>query len=318
MDQVAPPLPRRLVYFGTPAFAVPPLEALVKAGFEIPLVVTQPDRSRGRKQTPVPPPVKISALDMGLSVAQPTNPNEAEFLEVLRQAAPNLIVTAAYGRLLTKRLLSVPSLGCINLHASLLPKYRGAAPVAWAILRGETVTGITIMLMDEGMDTGPILRQRECLIQPDDTTETLTLKLARMGAGILPDTIRDYAGGTLHPIPQEDRHATEAPPLKKADGGIDWRKTAIEIERHLRAMTPWPGAFTRFENHTLKIYRAAPTEEIPSLPPGHGVITHDAWTVNTAKGALTLLEVQMEGKKRMDIVNFLKGFKKRGEMAFAM
>jgi len=308
--------PTRLIFFGTPQFAVPALEALRSAGYEIPLVVTQPDRPRGRKKKPVPPPVKVKALERGLTVIQPQNPNDPSFLEILRQTTPDLIVTVAYGHLLNRGVLSLPSFGCINLHASLLPKYRGAAPIAWAILSGDTVTGVTVMLMDEGMDTGPILRRRETPILPDDTTESLTEKLAQIGAEILPDTIRDFARGALFPLPQDHRQATLAPPLKKSDGQIDWRKPAIEIERKIRAMIPWPGAFTRIEKRILKIYRAAITEKIPSLAPGDGNIDDETWVVNTGRDALTLLEIQLEGKKRMHIREFLKGFKKRGRISF--
>ncbi len=306
----------RVVFFGTPVFAVPTLEALAKAGFEIPLVVTQPDRPKGRRRVPTPPPVKVKALESGFPILQPQNPNADEFISKIEVVSPDVIVTVAYGHLLKKKVLSLPPFGCVNLHASLLPRYRGAAPVAWAILRGEKVTGVTVMLMDEGMDTGPILRKAEVPILPDDTTETLSFRLAKIGADILPGAIIDYTSGNLRAAPQDEREATDAPPLKKQDGGIDWRETADEIERHIRAMIPWPGAFTTMENLTLKIFRAAVADEPLSLPAGHGVITGDKWFVATGKGTLNLLEIQMGGKKRMDIVDFLKGFKKRGEVVF--
>ncbi len=308
--------PERLVFFGTPEFAVPALEALQAAGFDIPLVVTQPDRPRGRRKTPVPPPVKVKAVELGVPVAQPENPNDAAFVKELTRIGPELIVTAAYGHLLKREILTLPADGCLNLHASLLPKYRGAAPIAWAILSGDTVTGVTVMLMNEGMDTGPILRRRETPILPDETTESLTHRLARIGAEILPETIHDFVMGIVSPLPQDDRQATAAPPLKKSDGRIDWQKPAVAIERQIRAMIPWPSAFTRVAGRTLKIYRAAVIEAISSLPPGHGKVDDNAWIVNTGRGALSLLEIQMEGKKRMAIRDFLKGFKKRGEIAF--
>jgi len=306
----------RIIFFGTPAFAVLPLVSLKDAEFEISYVVTQPDRPKGRKRVPMPPPVKVKAMESGIPVLQPQNPNVVEFISKVEAVSPDVIVTVAYGHLLSKRLLSLPSLGCINLHASLLPEYRGAAPIAWAIMLGEQVTGVTIMLMDEGMDTGPILLKKEVPILPEDTTASLSIRLAKIGANILPQAIADYASGKIHPMPQDDSRATTAPPLKKQDGKIDWQKMAGEIERHIRAMIPWPGAFTAMGGKTVKIYRAEVAEHPLSLPPGHGIITDDTWHVATGDGALKLIEVQLEGKKRMDVSTFLKGFKQRGELAF--
>ena len=263
-----------------------------------------------------PPPVKVKALEYDIPVLQPDNPNIDEFISKLEAASPDVIVTVAYGHLLTKRLLSLPSHGCINLHASLLPKYRGAAPVVWAILQGEEKSGVTIMLMDRGMDTGPILRKAEVPILPGDTTASLSVRLSEIGASLLPEAIAAYASGRINPVPQDESEATYAPPLNKQDGKIDWGKTAGEIERHIRAMTPWPGAFTMLGNKTLKIYRAKVVNKPLSLPPGHGIITDDTWHVATGDGTLRLVEVQLEGKKRMDVVDFLMGFKKRGEFPF--
>ena len=306
----------RLVFFGTPAFAVPALEALASTGFNILFVVTQPDRPKGRKRSLTPSPVKLKAQELGIPVLQPLNPNHESLERELREGLPDIIVTVAYGQVFEERILSLPPQGCINLHASLLPKYRGAAPITWAILRGEKVTGVTIMLMDKGMDTGPILRKREIAILPDDTTETLSLRLAKAGAEILPGSILDYTSGKLRPVPQDDTEATYAPPLKKQDGKINWNVPASDIERFVRAMVPWPGAYTRMDSRTIKIFRVGIVSDPLPLSPGHGIVTDDRWIVSTGKGAVSLLEIQMEGKKRMDLKQFLKGFKVRGEVSF--
>ncbi len=306
----------KIVYMGTPEFSVPPLRALVGAGHEILGVVTQPDRRKGRGKTVIPPPVKEAALSLGLPVLQPIDPNAEAWVRWIGEGSPDVIVTAAFGRLLKEKLLTLPPLGCLNLHASLLPRYRGAAPVARAIMNGDAQTGVTVIKMDKGMDTGPILAARKEPIRDDDTTESLSERLSEIGAKLLLDTLDKWAEGRIDPIPQDASQASYAPPLKKQDGKIDWTWPAMKIERHVRAMFPWPGAFARVDCKTIKIYRASVVPASPPLPPGHGWIGEDAWLVGTGDGNLSLLQVQMEGRKRLDIRRFLRGFKKRGEMVF--
>lgn len=307
----------RLVFMGTPRFAVPTLLALHGAGHEILGVVTQPDRRKGRGKKVAFPPVKEAALTLGLSVFQPANVNEEGFAGQLAALSPDVIVTVAFGQILKGHILGLPPRGCLNVHASLLPKYRGAAPIAWAIYNGDSVTGVTIMMMDEGMDTGPILAAREEHIQPDDTTESLGERLADDGARLLVETLEGWLAGKLDPIPQDAERASYAPPLKKSDGKIDWRRPAMEIERQIRSMIPWPGAFTTLDGKTLKIYRAQLAEPVEVMPPGECLVTDDTWRVATGRGALDLKEVQLAGKKRHDIRTFLKGFKPRGRLLFS-
>lgn len=302
---------------GTPHFAVPSLRALHEAGHEISGVITQPDRRKGRGKRVVPPPVKDTALSLGIPVYQPDNPNTEDFLHQLAALSPNVIVTVAFGHLLKEQILNLPPHGCLNVHASLLPKYRGAAPIAWAIFNGEEVTGVTIMKMDEGMDTGPILAVREEVIRPDDTTETLGQRLSEIGAALIVETLDKWLAGRITPVPQDPHHATYAPPLKKSDGKIDWARPAAEIERQIRAMTPWPGAFTTIEGKMLKIFKAEVVDTDEAMEPGQSLITNDAWRVTTGNGALELLEIQLEGKKRQNIHTFLKGFKPRGRLVLS-
>jgi len=302
---------------GTPHFAVPSLRALHEAGHEISGVITQPDRRKGRGKKVVPPPVKDTALSLGIPVYQPDNPNTEDFLHQLAALSPNVIVTVAFGHLLKEQILNLPPHGCLNVHASLLPKYRGAAPIAWAIFNGEEVTGVTIMKMDEGMDTGPILAVREEVIRPDDTTETLGQRLSEIGAALIVETLDKWLAGRITPVPQDPHHATYAPPLKKSDGKIDWTRPAAEIERQIRAMTPWPGAFTTIEGKMLKIFKAEVVDTDEAMKPGQSLITNDAWRVATGNGALELLEIQLEGKKRQNIHTFLKGFKPRGRLVLS-
>jgi len=307
----------KLVFMGTPAFAIPPLAALQKEGYNIVAVITQPDRKKGRGKKLLPPPVKEEALRLGISVYQPHDLNVTSFIETLFSLAPDMVVTAAFGHLLKKKILTLPPLGCVNLHASLLPKYRGASPVSRAILNGETVTGVSTMLMDEGMDTGPVLQNAAIPVQPDDTAESLTARLSLVGASLLVETLAKWTEGSMTPVPQEDSQATYAPPLTKKDGRIDWLRPAERIERQVRAMIPWPGAFTDMAGKGLKIFKAEVIRNSVPGVPGVSIVTDKTWLVATGEGALSLLEVQLEGKKRQDIQSFLKGFKQRGKIAFA-
>jgi methionyl-tRNA formyltransferase len=298
-----------LVFCGTPRFAVPTLEALVHAGFPIRLVVTQPDKPSGRGLALAPSPVKQSALALDLPIAQPESiKNNDEFRARLITLQPDAIVVVGYGRIIPQWMIDLPHLGNINLHASLLPKYRGAAPIQWAIARGETVTGVTTMRIDAGLDTGDILLQKEIPINPTDTAETLAPLLAAIGADLIIDTLRGLQAGTIRPRPQDQAKATLAPILKKEDGRIDFRQYAQEIRNRLRGFQPWPGAFTTFRGRNLHVWDAATSQH--SLPPGELLVENDRLFVGCGGGtALALLEIQPEGKKHMAVRDFVHGYR---------
>jgi methionyl-tRNA formyltransferase len=300
---------RSFVFCGTPRFAVPTLEALVHAGFPVRLVVTQPDKPRGRGLALAPSPVKQSALALDLPVAQPESiKNDDEFRSRLIGLKPDAIIVVGYGRIIPQWMIDLPPLGNLNVHASLLPKYRGAAPIQWAIARGESTTGVTTMRIDAGLDTGDILLQREIPIQPSDTAETLAPTLAAIGANLMIDTLRGLQAGTISPCPQDDREATLAPILKKEDGRIDFRRTAQEVCNRLRGFQPWPGAFTTFRSRNLHLWDAAASPR--SLPAGELLVDRDLLFVGCGGGtALTLLEVQPEGKKHMAVRDFVHGYR---------
>src|SRR5271169_1047249 len=248
-----------LVFCGTPRFAVPTLEALVAAGHSVPLVVTQPDRPRGRGMELAASPVKEAAIRLGIPLAQPAAiKNNAEFLALLEALHPDAIIVVGYGRIIPQWMIDLPRFGNLNLHASLLPKYRGAAPIQWAIANGESVTGVTTMRIDSGLDTGDILMQREIPILGDDTAETLGLKLAGIGADLMVETLRGLKNGSVRPTPQDHAQATLAPILKKEDGRMDFARGAEELFNRLRGFQPWPGAFTTFKGKTLQVRRAQP------------------------------------------------------------
>jgi methionyl-tRNA formyltransferase len=308
-----PKLPS-LVFCGTPAFAVPSLEKLVQAGFAVRLVVTQPDRPKGRGMELAPSPVKQRAVQLGLQVTQPDKiKSNEEFRAQLAAIRPDAIVVVGYGRIIPMWMLDLPSLGNLNLHASLLPKYRGAAPVQWAIACGENVTGVTTMRIDAGLDTGDILLQKEIPIAPDDTAETLAPRMAAVGADLMIETIRELQAGTIRPRPQDHAKATLARILKKEDGLIDFHRTAREVVNRLRGFQPWPGAYTRFRRKNLHIW-AARAAERPLAEKGIEVDGGRLFVGCGAGGALELLEVQMEGKKRMPATDFVHGYRpKPGE-----
>ena len=304
-----------VVFFGTPEFAVPSLEALIRSpDFEVTGVITAPDRPRGRGLKVTPPPVKVVAARANIPVLQPPSLRDPEVLSWIRDRHPDFIVVAAYGRLIPPAILEIPKYAPVNIHASLLPEYRGASPVTHAILDGRQETGITYMIMTEALDAGPILKQIREPIHPDDTTGTLESRLAHIGARHLPDTLVAYARGEIKPQPQDDSRATYAPRLKKTDGHMDWSKPAAYLERFIRAMDPWPVAYTGFRNMTLKIWRArvVPCPPGPESPPGTTVaITRDQWVASTGDGCLELLEVQPPGKKRMKASAFINGYRVR-------
>lgn len=296
----------RVIFMGTPEFALPSLEALRARGEHIISVVTQPDRPQGRGQRMAAPPVKVAALAAGIPVQQPAKVRQPEFLEWCRSAAPDLIVVVAFGQILPKALLEIPRLGCLNVHASLLPKYRGAAPIAWAIIRGERETGITTMQMDPGMDTGPMLLQRSIEIRPDDTAGTLGARLAELGANTLNETLDLLAVGRLSPTAQDSSLATLAPMLKKDDGRINWRQPASAIDALVRGLDPWPGAWTQHAGEPWRIWKTV-------VEPGTGepgsVLRADAAgiAIGTGEGHLVITELQAPGKRRLAVRDYLAG-----------
>ncbi len=300
--------PWRIVFFGTPSFAIPTLRCLLEGPDEVVGVVTQPDREKGRGRKMVISPIKELALQHGLTLLQPEKVKEEAFQEAVRGLQPDLFVVVAYGQILPKSVLNIPKYGAVNVHASLLPRYRGAAPIAWAILKGEKVTGVTTMVMDEGMDTGDILLQTEVPIGDEETCENLHDRLASLGAQLLSKTLEKMKAGDIRAIPQDHSKATSAPPLKKEDGQIDWRKGAAEIDRQVRAFHPWPGAFTTWGDRLLKIYRGERRERKPAGKPGEVVwVGSDFIEVEAGKDSYLIEEVQLEGRKKMTIREFLSG-----------
>ena len=300
--------PWRIIFFGTPSFALPTQRSLLKGTDKVVAVVTQPDREKGRGRKVVISPVKELALQHGLNTLQPERAKEEAFKEVVRGLQPDLIVVVAYGQILPKSILSIPKFGAVNVHASLLPKYRGAAPIAWAILKGEKVTGVTTMMMDEGMDTGDILLQAEVPIGDEETCERLHDRLASSGAQLLLETLEKMKTGDIRPIPQDHSKATYAPPLKKEDGHIDWGKGTRDIDRQIRAFNPWPGAFTKWGDQLLKIFKGEVKEGGPAGKPGAVAwVGSDFVEVETGKGSFRIQEVQLEGRRRMTLREFLAG-----------
>jgi methionyl-tRNA formyltransferase len=305
----------RLVFCGTPLFAVPTLEALLAAGHEIALVVSQPDRPVGRNQQLTAPPVKQFAVAAGLPVAQPEKiRNNAEFRAQLEAIAPDAIVVVAYGRIVPPWMLALPRLGCINLHGSLLPKYRGAAPIQWALANGDAFTGNTTMLLEEGLDTGPILLQQTVEIAPDQTAADLFDLMAKAGAPLMVETLAGLAAGTIHAQPQNHSFATFAPLLDREDGRMDFAaRTAIELKNRWRGFQPWPGAFTELDGKKLIVHRmeVATAPHLASLPitePGSLHIETHRLSVACAEDTwLELVELQLEGKKRLQAAEFLRG-----------
>jgi len=304
-----------LVFCGTPVFAVPTLERLVDAGFAVKLVVTQPDRASGRGMELAASPVKRSALESGLPIIQPDKiKNNDEFRAQLEGIAPDAIIVVGYGRIIPQWMLDLPQHGNINLHGSLLPKYRGAAPIQWAIANGETMTGVTIMRLDAGLDTGNKLMQAEEPIHVDDTAITLGARLAKMGAELVITTLAGLINGTVHPQPQDDSKATLAPILKREDGQIDFSRTATETWNRLRGFQPWPGAFTTFRGKMLHIHAAVPAPEVAIVKPGYFVVENGRLEMGFAHGStLEVRELQVEGKKRMSAHDFINGYRPRSD-----
>ena len=306
----------RIAFLGTSAFACPALKALAEA-HAIVLVITQPDRPAGRKRELRPSAVKNSALDFGLRIAQPERINSKEGITLLREAAPEAIVVASYGQFLSTKVFSLPPLGTINIHASLLPRYRGAAPINWAIIRGKTETGVTTFFIEKGMDSGKILVQRACPIGPDETAGELHDRLAALGAEAILETLRSIEEGTARPRAQQEEEATLAPKLSRADGKIDWTRSARDIHNLVRGLNPWPGAFTHLGAEAVKIHRTTITGI------GHGAITIGTITlqesgrllVGTGDELIEILEIQKECRPCTSGKAFLNGL--RGDTRFS-
>lgn len=301
----------RVVFMGTPEFAVPSLEQIVSDKYELAAVYTQPDRPEGRGRAVAESPVKKAALRRGLTVLQPVTLRDPAEVERLAALKPDVIVVAAFGQILRQQVLDLPPLGCLNVHASLLPRHRGASPIPAAILAGDSETGVTVMLMDAGMDTGPILSQMIVGIEPQDTTESLTTRLALAGARLLGETLFPWSEGSLKPRPQEATRATYARPIKKEDGAIDWRLPATDISRRVRAFYPWPGCYTRWQGRLLRILEAVPLPREGKAVPGLVVAVPAGYPsvvgVGTGDGVLGLLRVQLEGKRAISGADFLRG-----------
>jgi methionyl-tRNA formyltransferase len=295
----------RLIFLGTPSFAVPTLERIVAAGHEVLTVVTQPDRPSGRGQHPAPPPVKEAALRLGLPVYQPERVRRPEAVEHLRALGAEAMVVVGYGQIIPQVIIDMAPRGIINVHASLLPKYRGAGPIQWAIINGETRTGVTTMQIDAGLDTGDMLLKAETEIGPDENSVELGKRLAVMGADLLVRTLEGFERGTIQPEKQDPAAASYAPILKKEDGLIDWSQPARAIHNRVRGLEPWPGAYTRFRGQTLHIWKVGQALR-PANPPGR-IASVKPLIVSCGAGSLELLEVQLEGRKRMAAADFVNG-----------
>jgi methionyl-tRNA formyltransferase len=302
----------KIVFMGTPEFAVPTLRSLFETAHEVAAVVTQPDRPKGRGRKLTPSPVKVLAEHYHAPVLQPAKVRKNQkFHEQLRALAPDVIVVAAYGQILPEAVLQIPPQGCINVHASLLPKYRGAAPMHWAIIRGERETGITTMLMDKGMDTGDMLLQQPAPITEDDTVGTLHDTLSEVGARLLAQTLRQIEHGTLTPTPQDDAAATYAPLLTKADGRIDWQDSARDIFNRVRGLFPWPGAYTYFRDRTVKFLQVAVVSDDfePAAPGAVVALSNETGPViATGDGYLRILRIQPPNKRPMACSDFCRGY----------
>ncbi|MEW5908549.1 MAG: methionyl-tRNA formyltransferase [Thermodesulfobacteriota bacterium] len=300
--------PFKTVFMGTPEFAVPSLEFLYDSGRDISCVVTQPDRPKGRGRKPAPSPVKITALRRNLQVYEVESIRNPSVVDTLSKFKPDLFIVVAFGQILPKKILDIPGYGSVNIHASLLPKYRGAAPIQWAIVNRENKTGVTAILMDEGMDTGGILRAAAIPIRDDETFQGLHDRLSVLGAQVLMETLHEMETRELLPFPQDETQVSYAPMLKKEDGRIDWRQSGKAIDALIRGMTPWPGAFTFIEMTRIKIFRAAVVDVETDQPPGTVVRADpEAFWVSTGNRVLSILEIQPASGKRLMVRDFMRG-----------
>lgn len=299
----------RVIFMGTPDFAVETLEEIIKAGHEVVLVVSQPDKAVGRSKALKYTPVKACALEHGIEVYQPERVREAECIEYLRGYQPDIIIVEAFGQIIPKAILDMPRFGCVNVHASLLPKYRGAAPIQWAVINGDMVTGVTTMLMNEGLDTGDMIMKKEIIIREDETGGSLFERLSRVGAKLCVETMAAIEAGTATYTPQNDEEATHTKKIYKELGSIDWTRDAKTIECLIRGLDPWPSAYTRLGDKTLKIWKAKVLDATSDMGPGCIVkVEKEGLTVQTGDGMLLLTEIQLEGKKRMSVEAFLNGY----------
>lgn len=311
----------KIIYMGTPDFAVAPLEAILKAGHEVTAVVTQPDRQKGRGREVQYSPVKECALSYGIPVLQPLKIKEKDAVEELRKYPADIFVVAAFGQLLSEEILNMPRLGCINIHASLLPAYRGAAPIQWCVINGEEKTGVTIMQMAKGMDTGDILLQKEVVLDEKETGGSLFDRLMETGAELIVEVLPKIEAGELTPVVQKEELATYAGKITKDMGNIDFAKSAVTIERLIRGLNPWPSAFTHYKGKILKIWEADVVSECANAenPVPGTVIAMDkeSFTLATGEGALRIRSLQPEGKKRMSCAEFMRGYEvKVGEALY--
>ena len=301
----------RLVFMGTPEYAVPTLRALVREGHDVVGVFTQPDRPAGRGKNLKPSPVKIVSEELGLTVFQPSRIKTAEGIQLLKDLAPDSIIVVAYGQILSKDILQIPLRGCINVHASLLPAYRGAAPIHWALMKGEPLTGVTTMLMDEGLDTGDMLLKREIAVSNEATTGEIHDQLANLGAGLLIETLVELESGRLIQIPQTGE-TNYAPLLKREHERLDWSRSAVELHHQVRGLNPWPGAYTTFRGEVLKVWRSAPflqADQGADITESGQIIRviEDGLLVQTGEGVLRIWEVQPAGKRSMPAKDFFNG-----------
>jgi methionyl-tRNA formyltransferase len=298
----------RTIFFGSPEFAVPCLDALHEVS-DVVAVISQPDRPAGRGLAMRAPAVKQRALELGLDVSQPTKVRTAEFAAHLQSLEADVAVVVAYGRILPRAVLEAPRAGCLNVHASLLPRWRGAAPIQWSIVHGDEETGVTLMQMDEGMDTGPVLASASTRIEPDDDAATLSERLSKMGAALLREQLPRYVAGELEPRPQDDAAATMAPLLDKSDGRIQWNKPAQAVHNQIRGMNPWPGAHTVLGDRRIKVHRALATTLDPEgARPGEVIaLDPEGILVACAEGTLEIQELQESGRKRVDARSFASG-----------
>ena len=300
---------KTIVFMGTPDFAVPALKALADSSeYDVKLVISQPDKPQGRKQILTPSPVKQLALQYGFEMYQPVNLRSDEAFEIINAIAPDFIVVSAYGNILPKRILDIPKYGCVNLHGSLLPKYRGAAPIQWSVINGDEITGVTTMLMDVGLDTGDILLTSEKVISPDETAGEVFDALADLCPELLITTLKALEQGSITPVKQDDEKATYVSVLKKEMSVIDWTENAAVIHNLIRGMNPWPVARTYFGGKVLKVYSSSVCSEKTSLPAGSVKVKGDDIFVSCGDGSvLKLCEIQLEGSKRMSSAEFLRG-----------
>jgi len=301
--------PLRVIFMGSPEIAVPPLRALLESHHHVVGAVSQPDKPAGRGRELTPPAIAVTAKQNGLKLLQPEKVRgNAEFIEELKKLSPDVIAVVAYGKILPPDVLNLPPLGCINVHFSLLPKYRGAAPLQWALINGEEETGVTTFRLNEGVDTGPVLMQRKIGVHHEDNAEILGHRLSNIGAELLVETLDGLSSGDLEAVPQNDRFATHAPLLKKEDGKIDWTQKARAVWDKIRGMTPWPGTYTTWKGVRLKIHRADYDDTRKTSSPGEVVeINAEGLHISCSQGALLIKELQLEGGKRLATETFLKG-----------